>query len=327
MGNVVNQLAFPAPDPRYSQPLLEAREDTIWLRTQKAKIVAVDLRNAKRSEQAYNGVEYVILYSHGNAEDVGLALPYLEELARITDCSVFAYEYEGYSLSEGEPTEHGCYRSINAAYRHLIEKRGFSGDRIFIFGRSIGSGPSTDLASRCGKHGCGGLLLQSPLESGARAVFGNFVAAVGSGLDIFKNIDKVDRVEVMVGPDGKGASVGSSPGATLYHHNGASLKPGGRFGAPGGSERLDELATQGESATHEVPVCIMHGEADEVVPCANGRNLFNKLNQTGFAATPLWVPGRGHNDMPERDCLIHAKRFIVERVAAMQKAQDTRRII
>lgn len=96
MGNVVNQLAFPAPDPRYSQPLLEAREDTIWLRTQKAKIVAVDLRNAKRSEQAYNGVEYVILYSHGNAEDVGLALPYLEELARITDCSVFAYEYEGY---------------------------------------------------------------------------------------------------------------------------------------------------------------------------------------------------------------------------------------
>ncbi|CAD7957846.1 unnamed protein product [Amoebophrya sp. A120] len=261
MGNVVNQLAFPAPDPRYSQPFLEERGDqVVYFKTSKNyRILAVYLNNEERSRRAHDGEHFVILYSHGNAEDVGLAIPYLEELTKITECSVFAYEYEGYSLSDGEPTEQGCYRSVNAAYKYLTEKLQFQPSSIFVFGRSIGSGPSTDLASRL--PSCAGLVLQSPIESGARAVFGSVVATVGSGLDIFKNIEKIERVRA--------------------------------------------------------PVCIMHGEADEVVPITNGRNLYKRVRecQQNQAASvvkfpPLWIPNHGHNDMPEHVCLHHVSKFI-----------------
>lgn len=115
MGNVINQLAFPAPDPRYSKPYLVEREDLVVfpIRTGE-KIFAVDLQqDPSATGPRAGGISsttgspyprpYYILYSHGNAEDVGLALPYLEELMRMTGCSVFAYEYSGYSLTEGQP--------------------------------------------------------------------------------------------------------------------------------------------------------------------------------------------------------------------------------
>jgi hypothetical protein len=41
---------------------------------------------------------------------------------------------------------------------------------IVIFGRSIGSGPSVDLASKLKANQLAGLVLQSPLESGGKAV-------------------------------------------------------------------------------------------------------------------------------------------------------------
>ncbi len=50
---------------------------------------------------------------------------------------------------------------------------------LVIFGRSIGSGPSVDLASRevegseFSPLDVAGVLLQSPVESGARVVFGD----------------------------------------------------------------------------------------------------------------------------------------------------------
>ncbi|CAD7975976.1 unnamed protein product [Amoebophrya sp. A25] len=268
MGNAVNQLAFPAPDPRYSQPFLTQRRDVVRFQSKPGTtVIAVDMANETRSRAAYNGEHFYVLYSHGNAEDIGLALPYLEQLAKVTDCSILAYEYEGYSLSDGEPTEEGCYRSINAAYKYLTKVRGIPGQRIFVFGRSIGSGPSTDLVSRCEVRECAGLILQSPIESGATTVLGQGGAAVFSMLDIFRNIDKVDKVQVTA--------------------------------------------------------CIIHGMADEVVPFSNGRNLHEKLAKRGLAATPLWVPGAGHNNMPEKDCLLHVRDFIRQRVDALTKTQRT----
>lgn len=60
----------------------------------------------------------------------------------------------------------------------------------------------------------------------------------------------------------------------------------------------------------EVKSCIMHGEKDEVVPFSNGKNLYDRWEKRGLWYPPLWIPNRGHNDMPERMCLAHAKKFI-----------------
>jgi fermentation-respiration switch protein FrsA (DUF1100 family) len=148
-------------------------------------IPAVHIRSDER--------KFTIIYSHGNAEDVGLSLPYLDHLSQCCDCNILAYEYCGYSIAEGEPSEKNCYECIDAAYRYLAEGRqSFYGDenctssqkqhrssgirspvvdpsRIVLFGRSLGTGPTVDLAARLlsenDENDCSlaAVILQSPL--------------------------------------------------------------------------------------------------------------------------------------------------------------------
>ena len=59
------------------------------------QLAALDLRNPS--------ADLTILYSHGNAEDIGHARPSLEALRRL-GFSVLAYDYRGYGLSEGTPS-------------------------------------------------------------------------------------------------------------------------------------------------------------------------------------------------------------------------------
>ncbi|MCA1625981.1 MAG: alpha/beta hydrolase [Acidobacteria bacterium] len=47
--------------------------------------------------------EYTILFSYGNAEDIGTATLFLKELQN-AGFSVFAYDYRGYGTSEGKPS-------------------------------------------------------------------------------------------------------------------------------------------------------------------------------------------------------------------------------
>jgi len=150
-----------------------------------SRIPAVHIRSDERN--------FTLIYSHGNAEDVGLSLPYLDHLSRCCNCNVLAYEYCGYSIAEGEPSEKNCYECIDAAYRYLTEGRmdvedkkkntlrweenrsskieSFVVDpsRVVLFGRSLGTGPTVDLAARLlskndgSDHRLAGVILQSPL--------------------------------------------------------------------------------------------------------------------------------------------------------------------
>lgn len=202
MGSAINTLAFPAPHlPRgFYQQELCTRQDLVHLTTSKGEqIPACHVRGAS----SQSGL--TVLYSHGNAEDLGLHLEYIDALSRYAAVDIFSYEYVGYSLSRidhgGEPSEEACLRSIDAAWRYLTDEKGIPPNRIVIFGRSIGSGPSVDLASRERVEGsrfspldAAGVLLQSPLESGARAVLGRFTSWVGYHLDIFRNYEKIEKI-------------------------------------------------------------------------------------------------------------------------------------
>lgn len=60
-----------------------------------------------------------------------------------------------------------------------------------------------------------------------------------------------------------------------------------------------------------VPVTVMHGERDAVVPCSHGRQLLRTVERAGGCARPpLWVAGAGHNDLPEEACTAHAAAFV-----------------
>ncbi len=134
--------------------------------------------------------EYTILYSHGNAEDLGLIAPLLARL-REWGFAVFAYDYRGYGTSQGTPSESGAYEDVEAAYAYLTRALGVSPRRIIAYGRSVGSGPAVDLATR---RPLAGLIV----ESGFVTAFRVLTRVPLLPFDKFRNADKIARVSCPV---------------------------------------------------------------------------------------------------------------------------------
>ncbi|MEN8128431.1 MAG: alpha/beta hydrolase [Planctomycetota bacterium] len=111
---------------------------------------------------------YTLLFSHGNAEDIGQNLPFFRQCQR-NGFGVFAYDYRGYGTSDGKPTEQNTYQDIDAAYAYLIETLNIPADRVLVHGRSIGSGPACYLATR---KPVAGLILESAFTSAYRVALG-----------------------------------------------------------------------------------------------------------------------------------------------------------
>jgi len=89
----------------------------------------------------------VLLWSHGNAEDLGSASQFMDRFAEV-GFGVMAYDYPGYGLSDGEPSEDGCYQAANLVYDHLTGALGHDSSEVVLVGQSLGSGPSCWLAER-----------------------------------------------------------------------------------------------------------------------------------------------------------------------------------
>jgi len=131
--------------------------------------------------------EFTILFSHGNAEDLGLVDPFLREL-RDSGFSILAYDYHGYGHSQGKPSEQNAYLDIQAAFDYLVNDRGVPPEKILVHGRSLGGGPSVELAS---KRKIGGLILESSFMSAARVLFATRIFP----FDEFDNLAKISKIE------------------------------------------------------------------------------------------------------------------------------------
>ena len=101
-----------------------------------------------------------ILYSHGNAEDIGEIMDVIKPLNE-RGIGIIAYDYPGYGLSQGKPTEESTQQAIESVWNYAI-RSGIDPASIILFGRSIGSGPSVWLASH---QKAGALILLSPMKS------------------------------------------------------------------------------------------------------------------------------------------------------------------
>ena len=109
-----------------------------------------------------------LLYAHGNAEDLGQLAPWLEEYRR-AGYSVLAFDYRGYGASTGgPPSADGATRDMEAVHRHAVRTLGIAPSRIVLYGRSVGSGPATELAARLPV--VGGLVIESGFVSAFRVL-------------------------------------------------------------------------------------------------------------------------------------------------------------
>ncbi len=107
----------------------------------------------------------VLLWFHGNAENIGYGLPQMKMLSQI-GVNILAVDYRGYGKSEGTPNEAGVYHDADAAHDYLVKQRQIRAQDIFIYGVSLGGAVAINLAAR---RPCGGLIVQSSF-SNARAM-------------------------------------------------------------------------------------------------------------------------------------------------------------
>lgn len=163
--------------------------------------------SAKFYENA--AAEYTILFSHGNAEDIGINESFVLEL-RKNGFSVLAYDYHGYGTSTGTPTEDNAYRDIDAAFRNLVEERNIRPERIILHGRSLGGAVAVDLAAR---QDVGGLILESTFTSASRVLTRIKVIP----FDRFESIHKIGRVACPV------LVIHGKQDLTIPFHHGESL--------------------------------------------------------------------------------------------------------
>ncbi|URE41544.1 Autophagy protein 16 (ATG16) [Musa troglodytarum] len=103
------------------------------------------------------------------------------------------YDYSGYGQSSGKPTEQNTYADIETAYKCLIENYGAKEEEIILYGQSVGSGPTVDLAARL-PH-LRAIMLHSPILSGLRVMY---PVKRTYWFDIYKNIDKISLVNCPV---------------------------------------------------------------------------------------------------------------------------------
>lgn len=134
---------------------------------------------------------YTILFSHGNGEDLGVTASYVLQLSNSLKTSVLCYDYSGYGVATGKSSEANCYADIRAAYTYLISEKRIPPNRIVLFGRSLGSGPTVDLAVSLGSN-LAGVVLIAALTSCVRVVFSN--APSTAKFDMFPNIDKLPHI-------------------------------------------------------------------------------------------------------------------------------------
>jgi len=133
-----------------------------------------------------------ILFSHGNSTDIGIMFHHLREMSNILKVDVFSYEYSGYGESTGVPSEADLYSDIDAAYHYLTGDCGLDESSIVLFGQSVGSVPSIDLAARAD---IGGMILHGALKSGLSVI--HEVQAM-YWFDVFQNATKIENVRAPV---------------------------------------------------------------------------------------------------------------------------------
>ncbi|XP_076009327.1 alpha/beta hydrolase domain-containing protein 17A [Genypterus blacodes] len=132
---------------------------------------------------------FTVLFSHGNAVDLGQMSSFYIGLGTRINCNIFSYDYSGYGVSTGKPSEKNLYADIDAAWHALRTRYGISPEHIILYGQSIGTVPTVDLASR---YECAAVVLHSPLTSGMRVAFPDTKKTYC--FDAFPNIEKVSKI-------------------------------------------------------------------------------------------------------------------------------------
>ncbi|MQM11569.1 hypothetical protein Taro_044481 [Colocasia esculenta] len=149
------------------------------------KIVAFYLKNPY--------ARLTMLYSHGNAADLGQLYDLFVQLKINLRVNLMGYDYSGYGASTGKASEYNTYADIEAVYQCLETEYGVSQEDLIVYGQSVGSGPTLHLAARLPR--LRGVVLHSAILSGLRVLCNMNITFC---FDIYKNVNKIQKVKCPV---------------------------------------------------------------------------------------------------------------------------------
>ncbi|MEO0510401.1 MAG: alpha/beta hydrolase [Verrucomicrobiota bacterium] len=172
---MADSMIFPAPAKNYQDG-----PEIIKLKSDDGETISAYFLEAPGSEK-------LLFYSHGNGEDLGDIRPFLEEFQR-RGISVLAYDYPGYGTSTGRPSETGVFNAAEAAYQYALSELNFSPQKIVLYGRSLGSGPSCWLAER---YPVDGLVMDGAFTSTFRVM--THIKLLP--WDIFDNLKRISKID------------------------------------------------------------------------------------------------------------------------------------
>ena len=175
-----------------------------------------------------------LLYSHGNAGNIGDRVFIARLLVEQLGVGLFLYDYRGFGRSDGKPSEAGLVSDALGARAALL-RAGVAAEQVIYFGRSLGSAVTVDLALA---HPPRAVVLESPFAS-VRAMADHAL-----------------------------------PGAGLLMRT-----------------RWDSLA---KIPRLRAPLLVLHSDADEVIPYAQGRAVFDAAPEP---KTFFTIHGARHYDM------------------------------
>lgn len=134
-----------------------------------------------------------MIYFHGNAEDLGQAYQLLNHIRNTLKIHVLAVEFPGYGIYPGSPSAKSILEDANTVFDYLTDQVGWSNKDIILFGRSLGTGPATELAAY---KDPGALLLMSAYTSirgVVKHISGYFTQYLIA--ERFKNIELMEYVQ------------------------------------------------------------------------------------------------------------------------------------
>lgn len=132
-----------------------------------------------------------ILFSHGNAADLGAMKPFLQAMARKLNANIFAYDYSGYGLSTGVPTPRNTLLDAEAAFDYMVKTYPAETQQVIVYGQSLGSAPTTWLG-KTRPEKVSGVVVHSGLGSALRCIR---PVRDTCWYDIFPNVDWVRDVQ------------------------------------------------------------------------------------------------------------------------------------
>ncbi|KAF5834751.1 Alpha/Beta hydrolase protein [Dunaliella salina] len=155
----------------------------------------IKYHSSSQPSSANQSARPTLLYSHGNAVDLGQMLPVYREISKLLKVNVMGYDYTGYGASSGEPTMGKTFADISAVYKCLVDHYEVPPMSIILYGQSVGSGPSAWLGAHT--RDIGGVVLHSPLLSGVRVLSPN-IKWWPAFADVFTNHLFVPKIQAPV---------------------------------------------------------------------------------------------------------------------------------